>query len=492
MKNKNLLFELIKSLTKSEKRYFKIYSSLNSSKKKNSLLLFEAIDKQEKYDEKKIMKLLSREAVIDNFSYNKHYLLQLILKSLHAYNYGKNSEEILRENLHHLELLFEKSQFALCEKIITKSLQLAENEELFFYINEFLNWKSKFRYTKFNRKQSKEEYDLIVKTQAVVLKQEINLIQYRDLYMNFHLVVAENPNRDKSHLTKINKFITHPLLQKENQAISLKAKYYYYFIHRMNFLLLNDLDNALDCSLKLVENFEKKIQSYSNEHHQFYANALTYLLLDQAALAKIDDYRVTNYKLTSFLQKHVELAKFIFPTNYSAAITLYRKTKNYDSVATLVAEYEHFLKSFNENISSQNILILNFQIACLFIEKSDFKAALRWINVVLSEKDELRKDIFTAAKIINLIVHYELNNYDLLDSEIISTYRYLLKKNRLHKFEAMIIKYMKSKITKATNKTELNTVFREMLFEIESMANDSKENFFLTYFDFRLWLKSKI
>lgn len=488
--NNNVLFELIKSLTKSEKRYFRIYASQHISKKKNNLLLFDAIDKQEKYNEKEIIKQLSRNTVIDNFNYNKHYLLKLLLKSLHSFNYGKNSEEILRENLHHLEILFEKSQFALCEKIIKRSLKLAEDEELFFFINEFLNWENKFRHTKY--KQPKEEYNLIVTKQATALKMEINLIQFRDLYTNFHILVSDGSVRNKNHIEGIKKFITNPLLGKESNAISLKAKYYYYFIHRMNFLLQEKLDNAYCCLLELANEFEKREQSYSKEHHQFYANTLVYLLIDQASLMKINEYNITNQKLTLFLHTHPELIKFIFPTNYSAAIILFRKTKNYNTAFDLVDEYEQTLINFSNDISFQNILILNFQIACLFIEKGDFKHALKWINKVLIQKDNLRNDVYTAAKIVNLIIHYELNNYDLLESEIISTYRYLLKQNRLHKFEALIIKYMKLELTKILNNNELIIVFKEMFNEIELIAKEPAEKFFLTYFDFIGWLKSKI
>lgn len=47
------LFNLIKSLTKSEKRYFKLTSTLQSGEK-NYLRLFEAIENQKVYDEEEI------------------------------------------------------------------------------------------------------------------------------------------------------------------------------------------------------------------------------------------------------------------------------------------------------------------------------------------------------------------------------------------------------------------------------------------------------
>ena len=53
MIKKEQLFALIKSLTKAEKRYFKLFASVNNTDA-NYILLFDAIDAQDVYDEKRI------------------------------------------------------------------------------------------------------------------------------------------------------------------------------------------------------------------------------------------------------------------------------------------------------------------------------------------------------------------------------------------------------------------------------------------------------
>ena len=53
MKPSTELFQLIKSLSKSEKRYFKLTSSLQSGDK-NYMKLFDAIELQDSYDEQEI------------------------------------------------------------------------------------------------------------------------------------------------------------------------------------------------------------------------------------------------------------------------------------------------------------------------------------------------------------------------------------------------------------------------------------------------------
>ena len=73
MKPSNNLFLLIKSMTMSEKRFFKLYSSSGSGDK-IYLKLFDALEKQQQYDEASIKKIFGREAFIKQLTFTKNYL----------------------------------------------------------------------------------------------------------------------------------------------------------------------------------------------------------------------------------------------------------------------------------------------------------------------------------------------------------------------------------------------------------------------------------
>ena len=73
------LFHLIQAMTKSEKRYFKLFSSFQSGNKVY-IRLFNAIVKQENYDEEKLKKQLK----ISAFPTVKTYLYNLIMRSLRS------------------------------------------------------------------------------------------------------------------------------------------------------------------------------------------------------------------------------------------------------------------------------------------------------------------------------------------------------------------------------------------------------------------------
>lgn len=90
MKPSNELFNLIKSLTKSEKRFFKLSSSIQSGEK-NYFKLFDYIDDQSEYDEAKLKEHFKTERFIKHLPSEKNHLYKLILKSLRQFHGDQNA-----------------------------------------------------------------------------------------------------------------------------------------------------------------------------------------------------------------------------------------------------------------------------------------------------------------------------------------------------------------------------------------------------------------
>ena len=82
------LFHLIKSLTGSEKRYFKLFVRDTGGKTSKYIQLFEAIEKQEVFDDEALRSLVYSTEHIQSRKYSelKAYLYELILKSLQSYD----------------------------------------------------------------------------------------------------------------------------------------------------------------------------------------------------------------------------------------------------------------------------------------------------------------------------------------------------------------------------------------------------------------------
>ncbi|MFM7726445.1 MAG: hypothetical protein ACKO7B_07070, partial [Flavobacteriales bacterium] len=139
MKPSSELFELIKTLTKSEKRFFKLQSSLQSGDK-NYVRLFDVIDGMDAYDEDVVKKTFKGEKFINHLPSEKNHLYKLILKSLRGYYSETSVASGLKQDIKNIEILYNKGLFGECIKFIERAKKIATRYEKFYYLFELISW----------------------------------------------------------------------------------------------------------------------------------------------------------------------------------------------------------------------------------------------------------------------------------------------------------------------------------------------------------------
>jgi len=92
----------------------------------------------------------------------------------------------------------------------------------------------------------------------------------------------------------------------------------------------------------------------------------------------------------------------------------------------------------------------------------------------------------------NLILHYELDNTELIEYFVKSTYRLLYKRKRLYKIETHILKFIKNKLPNIFSQKDLIKAFKKELPILRAFQKDPFEQKAFRYFDFVSWLESKI
>lgn len=120
------LFRLIKSLSKSEKGYFKKYAAKNETgSKQNYILLFDAIDTMSEYDEELLKKKLKNAAFAKQIPVYKVYLFNLILRSLSQISVVSDAGAKIKEYLENTRLLSSKALYKEALKQLKKAKELA-------------------------------------------------------------------------------------------------------------------------------------------------------------------------------------------------------------------------------------------------------------------------------------------------------------------------------------------------------------------------------
>ena len=129
----DILFQLIKSLEKGEKRNFKLYVKRNSGSEDLKIVqLFDALDKMEEYDEAVLLKK-NKSIKKQQLSNSKAHLYKQILSSLRLIEDGDNIDIRLHEQLDFARILYNKGLYLQSLKVLDKLKEVAKNNNQITY-----------------------------------------------------------------------------------------------------------------------------------------------------------------------------------------------------------------------------------------------------------------------------------------------------------------------------------------------------------------------
>lgn len=139
------VFKLIKSMTKSEKRYFKLcISKYKGNRSKRSVELFDAINKQDVYDEKLLQQKLRTSALKKNLSTHKILLFNTILETLRGQHIEKYDKIKLHEKLDYALLLQDKNLLDIAIEIVDDVIVDCQEKKYYEVEQEALILKMEF------------------------------------------------------------------------------------------------------------------------------------------------------------------------------------------------------------------------------------------------------------------------------------------------------------------------------------------------------------
>ena len=139
------LFLLIKSLTPSEKRYFKVHATRHVIGKSNHYeKLFDALDAlpdDQDYDEAAFKKTLRGKSYGKHLSDEKSNLREMLLRAMRLYHAERTPKGRLVEMIHEINFLYSKGFVRNCQQQIEKAIKLATETEQhteLLVLNDFL------------------------------------------------------------------------------------------------------------------------------------------------------------------------------------------------------------------------------------------------------------------------------------------------------------------------------------------------------------------
>jgi hypothetical protein len=493
MKATNDLFMLIKSLSQSEKRYFAIFASKHVIGEKNNYMkLFDSIDRQNSYDEDVLKRQFNGEKFIEQLSVTKNYLYNLILKSLSSYNSGKNVVSNINELLEHTEILYSKELVSQSKKQLAKAKQIAYRYEKFNHVLEIIHVEKVIRNKELHTDTYVNVLDEVLNEESEILAKIKNINEYYNLTSKIYILCKVADIRSESELEEFNKIIQNPLFQDETKALSYRARLLQLDALALYYRAAGDLENVFEMRKKLLTLCEEHGELVEEAPYRD-AHAIINYLVSCHMIHKYDDFLPNLEKL-----KEITEARKTKTQNIPIVISVltheigyYMYTLQFEEGEKIVRKIESELSTIKESDYNILILYLYYNISMFYFSQGKFSQSLNWLNKVLNCKYDNDSDVYYISKIISLLIHFDLENYDLLEYSLISTYRFLYKRKRVYKFEEILLDFVK-KTFKVNNKNELIALFKELNEKMLELKKDRFEKRIFEEFDIITWLESKI
>jgi hypothetical protein len=156
----------------------------------------------------------------------------------------------------------------------------------------------------------------------------------------------------------------------------------------------------------------------------------------------------------------------------------------------LVPQIEDKLQENWLYLDRHRILVFYYKFASLYFGNSDYDNAIDYLNKIINFKVDLRSDLQCYARLLHLIAHYEIGNFDILEYLIKSVYRFMAKMENLSGVEVEIFKFLRSSFD--LPRKELRQAFDVLLNNLKQLEDSPYEARAFAYLDIISWLESKV
>ncbi len=488
------LFELIKSLTKSEKRHFRLFVNRSGNAEDLKFIkLFDAMDNMNAYDDIAILKKVPSIKKAQ-FSNQKANLYKHILAALRQYHAGQNIDMQLRENLDYARVLYNKGFYKQSLKLLERSKVVAKNHRYHTIRLEILEFEKLIESQYITRS---------IETKAEELTQDIdetsliigNVHRLSNLALNLYGLYLKNGYvKNQKDFEEVRTYFQNRMPEIDPNRLSFYENLYYHQSYVWYNYIIQDFPNCYRHShywTDLFRNNPKMIQKHPEQYIKGLHNSLSSLF----HLQHYSKFCVVLEELEALshdenLIKDLNTEVLIFKFLYTAKINKLFMEGRFDLGVELVPELLERLSKYESKIDPERVLMFYYKIASLYFGNQNYRKAIYYLNQIIYFKDvSLREDIHCFARILNLIAHYEDGQDDQLEYQIKSTYHFLGRMNDQQGVQKEIFKFIR-KVDRMTPDS-VKDEFRALHERLSILRNDIYEKRPFLYLDILTWLESK-
>lgn len=488
------LFILVKSLSKSEKRQFKLYAGrLGGNADAKFLLLFDALDKMKVYDEQLILKKgIVTKAQISNL---KAHLYKQLLVSLRLNPAHQNIRVQIREQLDFATILYQKGLYKQSLKILDKVKAIAiENEEknIAYEIVEL----EKIIETQYITRSFETRADELAIQAKELSLQNVMTSKLSNLSLQLYgIMLRTGYVKNDEEKQAITAYFDKQLPAYDLDTLSFREKLWLYKAYLWYNFLIHDFLSCYKYAERWVRLFDEN-PIMIKRNPVFYLKGQHYLLESLYFLKLHSKFKVALNKLESLQEDENfpqadNLRTLLFLYSYSNKFNDRFMIGHFDDGDDLVNGVLQGIQSPQYRIDEHHVMVFYYKIACLYFGNGNHAKCIEFLGKIINSKSlKTRQDLMCFARLLNLIAHYESGKDYYLESLLKSTYKFLIKMNDLQEVQKEMIKFVRR--LGDIYPHQLKAEFKKLYTTLKQYENDPYEMRAFLYLDVLSWLESKI
>lgn len=493
-RSNDILFQLIKSLEKAEKRHFKLYIKRSSGKEDLKIVrLFDIIDKMKEFDEKQLLKRMD-DVTKPQLANLKTHLYKEVLASLRLLKSDDSLDLQLNEQFDYAHILYKKGLFMQSLRIIERAKEIARNNQKFNFLPQLIALEKRIEGLHITRH---------IHTRADALSQEANEVNMHidkvarlsNLALQlFSWFVQHGHARDEYDEKDIRRFMAQNLPSGAYKETGFYERMYLYQSYTWYAFIRQDFLQYYRYTRKWVELFQEQPLMIRVETGH-YIKGIHNLLNAHFDLRNHRRFEATLQLLKNFSEServkendNFRIQVFIYMSQ--ARINQHFMRGTFKEGLTLVPQIEKELEENELFLDSHRILVLNYKFAMLYFGSGDFNTCIDYLQKIIYDKTNLRYDLQCYARLVHLLAHYELGNDMLMESLTKSVFRFMAKMKNLTAIEEAMFKFLRHSI--AIPARQLKPEFEKFLQQIKHLENNRYQTRAFAYLDVISWVESKV
>ena len=494
--NSSALRHLVDSLTKAEKRHFKLYAKRNfGDKDMKFLILFDLFDRGNELDNSHLKKKLpgTKGSSLSNLKSHLYEQLLISLRLLHHNDPSIRIDELISFS----KVLYTKGLYLQSLNQLYKARSIAETyqDDLAMYTINHMERKIELFYVTESGPNQAEE--IVQKNKQIrdILRSSDDWSNLAIMLYDYYLKYGHVKNQRQ--FRKVAIYFKDETSHIKKEGMSVRSKVYHHMAHTWFHFITQSFVLCYKHGCAWIEEMREN-PVLLKEEPIIYLKGLHNVLSALFYSNKPKQFERYYSLLNEFLEEHSE--SFDFNTNLMANIYHYIARLNYRFIngnfrenEAFLDELETWLNTNDSYIDTNRIQVFYYKVACMHFGADEFKSSVQVLNKIIhsdTKEHHLRQDVQCFARILNLVAHYELGNHELVEYQLKSTYRFLIKYGDLQEVQKLIIAFIRKSVH--MNRNEMTPHFIELRSNLIAIFEDPLERRPLLYLDLISWLTSRI